>query len=643
MTEPKKPASKGSIGALAAATTAMLRSARGFAGLVGWMRPSEPLELQILGRTLLHTAAVGLGAGILGCLFFAGTGLAQHLFLEKLAGYEPLRAAGEHVYGSLELPSLRLWLLVLVPAIGALIGGLITRLAPECRGGGGDATIDAFHLHNGVVRQRVIWVKSFASIATLGSGGSGGREGPTMQLGAALGSTVGRYLRVSARERRVLMVAGIAAGISAVFRTPLGAALLAIEMLYRDDFEAEALIPAVLASVIAYSVSITVFGESTMFGHLDPYAFRPQHIPLFIGLAIIMSLAASLFVATIRATQRVTQRLPMPEWVRPAVGGLALGIFVVLTIHYLAPFIGRGDRGVGILGGGYGAAQVAITGADWLPAGWQAVEVLLLLGVAKILATGLTIGTGGSAGDFAPALAIGGTLGGAVGLAARLVFDDPTIQPGAFALVGMGAFYGGIANTPLAAVIFVCEMAGSYELLVPLMLAEGVAFVALRRVSLYPAQVRVLRESPVHRVELDPLHRICCRDVVRLDRPFSVVVPEAPLTELTRHVETTPDQDVFPVVDGKRLLCGLIAVEALRVVVNNPELGNVVVAADLMTPPVSVSLDQDLRSAAAVMIARDLRSVPVVDQTGNIIGMLDEHDISGALVKPPPRPLTLDR
>ena len=446
----QNPSPEKNASAFAAATAAMLRSARGMVGLVGWIRPTEPLELQIVGRTLLHAAAVGLGAGILGCLFFAGAGLTQDLLLETLAGYEPLRAAGERVWEHVEVPSLRLWLLVLIPALGALVGGALMRFAPECRGGGGDATIDAFHHDNGVVRRRVLWVKPLASIATLGSGGSGGREGPTMHLGAALGSVVGRYLKVSERERRVLMVAGIAAGISAVFRTPLGAALLAIEMLYRDDFEAEALIPAVLASVIAYSVAITVFGESTMFGHLTPYAFRPQHIPLFIGLALVMSLAASLFVAAIRATQRITAKLPIAEWVRPAIGGLALGIIVVLIIHFLAPFLGRGDRGVGILGGGYGLAQIAITGADWLSTGWQAVEVLVLLGVAKILATSLTIGTGGSAGDFAPALAIGATLGGAFGLAARLILNDPTIQPGAFALVGMGAFYGGIANTPLA-------------------------------------------------------------------------------------------------------------------------------------------------------------------------------------------------
>jgi CIC family chloride channel protein len=607
-------------------------------GVIGWMRPTEPLELQIAGRTLIHAALVGLGAGILGCLFFAGSELTQSVLLERLAGYEPLRAHGEKVWAPMIGLEARLWLLPLIPAAGALVAGIISRFAPETRGGGGDATIDAFHQENGVIRRRVIWVKTLASIATLGTGGSGGREGPTMQIGAALGSTVGRYLDVSARERRALMVAGVAAGISAVFRTPLGAALLAIEMLYRDDFESEALIPAVLASVIAYSVSITVFGHATMFGKLPTYPFHPTHIPLFILLAIVIAAAASLFVAFLRASQRLAKRVPVPDWLRPSLGGLTLGLFVVALIHFVGPHIGRADQGIGVLGGGYGAAQVGITGADWMPTGWTAVQILVGFALAKLAATSFTIGSGGSAGDFAPSLAIGAALGGAFGLAARIILDDPSIEPGAFALVGMGAFYGGIANTPLAAVVIVCEMAGSYELLVPLMLAQGVASVVLRRVNLYTAQVRTLRDSPVHRHEHDPLHRLRCRDVVRLDRKLEVVKPKTSITELTKLVEASPDQDVFPVVDDHRALKGIISVEALRVVANNPELRTVAVAADLMTPPVSVDLDQDLRSAAAVMVARDLRSLPVVDREKGIIGLLDEHDIASAVAEPPFRP-----
>jgi len=611
------------------ATAAVLRPVR---GLVALLTPTDqPLELQIAGRTLFHAALVGLGAGLLGCAFFAGAEIAQNFLLEHLAGYDPLRAAGERVIGGTAHTPTRLWLLALLPALGALLAGFLIRYAPECRGGGGDATIDAFHHQDGQIRRRVLWVKPLASIATLGSGGSGGREGPTMLIGAALGSTVGRYLRVSARERRVLMVAGIAAGISAVFRAPLGAALIAIEMLYRDDFESEALIPSVLASVIAYSVSISVFGEATLFGHLKAFAFKPGQIPLYILLAVVVSAAASLFVGTLRLAQQVTKRMRIAEWMRPAVGGLVLGIFVVLFLHFVGPTIGRTDQGLGILGGGYGAAQVAITGADWLPFGWRGVEILVLLALVKILASSITIGSGGSAGDFAPALAIGGMLGGAFGLAARLVLDDPSIEPGAFALVGMGTFYGGIANTPLATLVFVCEIAGSYELLVPLMLAEGVAFLALRKVSLYPAQVPTLRDSPAHRRDNDPLTKVRCGDVLRRDRELLTFATSTKVPELTDRIAHAADQDVFPIVDAAGVLRGIIAAEALRVIASNPELHQLAVAADLMMPPVSVPQEADLRTAAQLMIAHDLRSLPVTDGGGAIVGLIDEHDITAAV------------
>ena len=601
--------------------------------VVALINPAEqPLELQIAGRTLLHAALVGLGAGILACAFFACAELCQNVLLERFAAYEPLRAHGERMWGAAASGHLRWWLLVAVPAVGALVGGLLCRLAPECGGGGGDATIDAFHHENGVVRRRVLWVKPLASIATLGAGGSGGREGPTMHIGAALGSLIGRTLRVTARERRVLMVAGIAAGISAVFRAPLGAALIAIEMLYRDDFESEALIPSVLASVIAYSISISVFGQSTLFGHLPPYAFHPGHIPLYIGLAVVVSAAASTFVASLRLAQRMFSRAHVPLWFRPALGGLSLGILVVLTLHFVGPVIGRGDRGLGILGGGYGISQVAITGAAWLPLGWTAVELLALLAVVKIIASSLTIGSGGSAGDFAPALAIGGLLGGAFGIAARVILHDDTIQPGAFALVGMGTFYGGIANTPLAALVLVCEMAGSYELLVPLMLAEGVAVIALRKVSLYPAQLTTVRESPVHRREVDPLAKSRCKDVLPRDRAFVVLAPETPLRDLLQQVELAGHQGVFPVVDATHTLLGLISDETLRLAVANPDLSAVGVAADLMTSPVSVSAEADLREAAQLLVTKDLRGVPVIDREGRVVGMLDEHDLSSVML-----------
>ncbi len=328
--------------------------------------------------------------------------------------------------------------------------------------------------------------------------------------------------------------------------------------------------------------------------------------------------------------------MPVPEWVRPGIGGLLLGLLVVGLLYFYGPIVGRGNQGLGIIGGGYGASQVAITGADWLPVGWRGVEILVVLAGVKIIASSMTIGTGGSAGDFAPALAIGALFGGAFGLAAQIALDDPSIQPGAFALVGMGTFYGGVANTPLAALVLVCEMAGSYELLVPLMLTEGIAFIALRRVSLYPAQKNTLRDSPVHRREADPLHGLRCADVSRRDRTIVRLSADTSVPAVTRQIETSADQDVFPVVDEKGGLLGLISAESLRVVASNPELHEVGLAADMMLQPVSVTLDSDVRVAVELMLSRDLRSIQVLDDSGAIIAMLDEHDVAAVILATQP-------
>jgi CIC family chloride channel protein len=613
----------------AAATAAVLRPMR---GLLAFLVPDDPpLELNIVGRTVFHAVVVGLAAGLLGCAFFAALELIQHVVLERGAGYQPLLARGEQVVAPHGHTPFRWWLLLFLPAAGALLGGLVSRYAPETRGGGGDAAIEAFHQHGGVMRSRILWVKPLASIFTLGGGGSGGREGPTMQIGGALGSTVGLLLRTTARERRVLMVAGIAAGISAVFRTPLGAALLAIEVLYRDDFESEALIPAVLASVVSYSVAISIFGQSTLFGDLPTYPFVPEHLPLYAALALVIAVVASLLVATMGTVRRLAARLPGPVWLRPAIGGLLVGGFAVALMLTVGPALDRAGKGLGVLGGGYGAAQAAITGADWLPGGWFGVQILFLLAGAKLMASSLTIGTGGSAGDFAPCIVIGGLIGGAFGRAAQILLADPSIQPGAFALVGMGAFYGGVAHVPLAALVMVSEISGAYDLLVPLMLAEGIAFVALRKVSLYGSQPRRLHDSPVHAVAPpENFVRRRAGDLVRRDRQVVVVAPDTPTQDLLASIDAAIDQDVFPVVDEAGGIHGLIPIDAVRHLATHPDVGAWAIAADLMRPPVTVSADSDLRAAAQALVAADLRAIPVLDEQGRMIGLLDEHDLSRA-------------
>ncbi len=478
---------------------AWLAHQRKRARLPGLFTDDGPLDLQILGRAVLQSAAVGVACGLLGALFLTLLDRTQHLVLVSLAGYQPLRAQGETATSPGSMPPFRPWLLLLLPAAGGLLCGLVTRWAPQARGGGGNPMIRAFHRSSGVLAERLIPFKMLASLFTLGSGGAGGREGPTMLIGGATGSLVGRVFGVGERERRILMLAGVAAGIAAVFRTPLGAALLAVEILYRDGFESDALIPGVLASVMSYSVVISIHGKSTLFGHAaGGFPFVPAHLPLYGVLAALAALLAIGFLRGLSLVRVTTGRLRAPSWTHPALGGLALGVLVTPVLIVAGDRIGNPGQGFGILGGGYGAVQLAISGATWLPGGWKLVFLLLALALAKLVAASLTIGSGGSAGDFAPSLAMGGLLGGAFGQAASLLLGDPRIDPGAFALVGMGAFYGGIAHVPLAALVLVCEMAGNYDLLVPLMLALAISSVALRRHTLYDAQVSTQRESPVH-------------------------------------------------------------------------------------------------------------------------------------------------
>jgi len=449
----------------------------------------RPLDLRFTGRTLLHALVVGGIVGVAGALFFAGLEFTQRWLIEGIAGVDLMRARGERFLAPEAGRVFRPWLAVLLPALGGLAAGLLARLAPEISGGGGDAVIEAFH-RGGHIRRRVAPLKAVAAVVALGAGGSGGREGPTMQVGGALGALLSGLVPATRRERRVLLLAGVAAGIAAVFRTPLGAALLAVEMPYRDDFESDALVPAILASVTAYAVVIALFGETTLFGVLPRFPLRPWQLPLFALLALPVALASVGFVAFLDAVRDAVARMPGPAWARPAAGGLAMGLVATLAVTVLGPPLGVPGNGLGLFGGGYGLAQLSLTGGGSLPSGWWIVALLAVLLLVKMATTALAAGSGMPVGDFAPSLVMGAVVGDAFGQAAALLLPHWQIQPAAFALVGMGTFYGGIARAPLSAVIIVSELAGSYDLLVPMMLSVAVAFVATRRWPLYPAQLR---------------------------------------------------------------------------------------------------------------------------------------------------------
>jgi len=614
------------VGAFSRWAGAATTTGRALQGGLALLVPDAPLELRIVGRLLLHSAVVGLLAGAIGAAFFAALELGQRLLLEGIAGYALVRAHGEVVVAPAEPDTFRPIVLALLPALGGLASGLVTALAPEARGGGGDAAIEAYH-HGGIVRSRVIPVKFAAALAALSTGGSGGREGPTMQIGAAIGALAGRLLPTSRRERRVLLVAGIAAGMAAVFRTPLGAALLATEMLYRDDFDADALVPSILASVVAYSLVIAIFGETTLFHVSTRFPFLPRLLPLYAGLALATSLAAYVFVRLIRAVQRASARLPGPVWLRPAVGALLAGVLGAAIAVGVGAWRGPDARAFGVLGGGYGVVQLAMDGARFLPTGGSLVALLVGLALAKAVASALTIGSGGAVGDFAPSIVIGALVGAAFGYGARALLHDPAIDPAAFALVGMGTFYGGVAHVPVSALVLVAEMAGSYDLLVPMMLTVGIAYVALRRSSLYPAQPPSRAAVGELEGEAELGAALAARSVRAL-----VVPPELP-----DYPESAPLSELEP-RDGvrQRVVVVRAAGGAPRGLVDlavlahlPPEERRWTRATDAMVPFAALGPDASWREAIEALQRHGLSQLPVVEG-GAVLGWVGDRELAAA-------------
>src|SRR5262249_21705705 len=376
-------------------------------------------------------------------------------------------------------------------------------------------------------------------------------------------------------------------------------------------------------------------GEETLFAHAPKYAFIPLHLPLYGILAVLVAFLAAGFVAMLRWVQRASARVAVPVWARPGAGGLALGVIATPLIVLVGSYVGVPGQGLGVLGGGYGAAQLAVTGSQWVPEGtWVTVGLLLLLCLGKMIASSLTIGSGGSAGDFAPSLVIGALFGGAFGRVVQLLLHDPRIDPGAFALVGMGTFYGGIAHVPLASLVMVCELAGSYDLLVPLMLAEGIVYVALRRRSLYLAQKVSRRESPPPgELLLGALAGVKVREIMATGRAYASFEPSTPAAEVVRRVSDLPWQDVFPVVDKSDTIVGVITSEGLRILAGARELEAVAIAADVMQPPTIAGLDDDVRSATQALLKVGLPEIPIVDDGGKIVGFLGESAVAQAYLR----------
>ena len=573
----------------------------------------EDSELGSIGKWLGYSVLIGVVAGLGSTLFYYLLDLSHSFFTNFLGGYFPPLPAGEPSPMMKASPSHN-WFLFVIPAFGGLISGFIVySFAPEAEGHGTDAVIDSFHRLKGVIRKRVPVVKFISSIITIGSGGSAGREGPIAQIGAGFGSYLATLLKLSDRNRRIMLIAGAGGGIGSIFRAPLGGALFATEVLYREpEFEFESIIPAIISSIVAYSTFSSFYGWGVLFD-TPVYLFRhPVTLIFYAVLGILCALMGIVYIKVFYGFRdRFFNKIRIPSHFKPAIGGLMLGALAFFLPH--------------VLGGGYGWIQLALYGklTIWL---------MLVLAIAKIFSTAFTISSGGSGGVFAPSLFIGGMLGGAFGGTCHLLFPSLIDQPTAFVLVGMGGFFAGAANVHISSVIMACEMTGSYGLLAPLLLVSTIAFLFTRRWSIYEKQVKSRVDSPAHFGEfvIDVLKDLKVRDVVSADKQL-VSIPEGMTLKEILHLIVDAPGSYFPVINAEGRMTGIISLDDLRHIIYEKYMLGLIVAKDIATTTdiITVTPDEDLHSAMRKFTTKNIEELPMVNSTdsGKVEGILTRKDV----------------
>jgi len=564
------------------------------------------------GRWILYSGLIGVVSGVGAILFDLVFRLSQWLLLGKVGRFLPPASGLE---GGPGYPPQVPWLLPVSLVIGGLISGaLVFGLAPEAEGHGTDAVIRAFHHLRGKIRRRIPLVKALASAVTIGSGGSGGREGPIAQIGAGFGSFLADFLKLRNQDRRIMMMAGVAGGIGSIFRAPLGAALFSAEVLYSEpEFEYLALLPGLISSITGYCIYCTYAGWGFLF-NVPPISFhQPRQLPLYALLGVVCGLVGVIYPKVFYGVRdRIFRPLPIPRWTKPALGALVLG---GIALYFPQA-----------LGMGYGYIQQAIEGNF-------TIRFLLLFAAVKIIATSLTISSGGSGGVFGPSLVIGGALGAAFGQAAAIYLPGFAPNPVACTMVGMGGFFAGVAKVPFASVIMVMEMTGSYGLLVPSLLVAAIAYLFLPAgVKLYENQLPSRSDSPAHlgSFAVDVLRVTKVQDCWEPSRAGTKAVSEdASLASLVDLAEGST-QNLFPVVDRSGTLAGELSIDDIRRAIVAGMDRDQVTARDLMHPAVGPLVPQDdLATAARLLADRQTDTVTVVRsrESGEMLGTFSRRDL----------------
>jgi len=508
------------------------------------------------------------------------------------------------------------WTLV-VPTLGGAAAGLLLQfVVPNARGSGIPQVKVAYAGRGPPLRMRDSVGKFFVAALQIGTGSSLGREGPTVQIAAGLASRIGRLARLSPDEVRRLLPVGAAAGIAAAFNAPIAAVTFTIEEVV-GTLDQTVHSGVIVAAALAAIVERSVLGAHPIFE--IPQGAGLDHASSLLLYAALGLAAAGLSVAftdSLLALRRAFRNLrALPPWAKPALGALATGALAVLAMGLL------GSEGV--TGGGYRTLSAAL-------AGKLAVRVMAPLCVLKIAATVFSYSSGGAGGIFAPALFIGGMAGGAVGALDVLLFQHGSSSLGAFALVGMGAVFAGIIRAPITSVLIIVEMTAGYSLILPLMIANTLAYGIARHYRPVPIYEALLEQDGIDlrpRGVADALGGIRLSEVPWNTRPCTTFEPATPLSSLLAALGSSERQEVFPVVVEARVV-GIVTLADLVSLSNEPQLHALVNAADVMRPAPALRPGDRLRTAFEGMLAHGVRELPVTDGDGRLLGFVDETSIA---------------
>jgi CIC family chloride channel protein len=513
------------------------------------------------------------------------------------------------------------WLVVAAPAIGGLVIGLIIWLGRQSVSGEGmSSLIEAVALHGGRIPPRPVLINALAAIVTVGSGGSLGREGPMIRLGAMIGSWAGGRLRVPAHRIKILIGCGAASGLAATYNIPIGGALFAMEVIL-GNFALEIFGPIVASSVIATVIARSLTGNVPLYAAPGYTLVSGWELLLYVGLGFVGALASVVFVVGIRAGRELFRTLRwLPRPFHPVIGMSLVGLIGLYVPH--------------ALGRGYGTINLALTGGLKLPERLglpEGLTIAFLLGLAlvKLAATALTTGSGGSGGLFTPSLLFGALVGGAYGFWMHSLWPEIASPYGAYAAVGMAAIMAGTSHAPISAILILFEFTGNYDLILPLMVAAIISSLLSRGMRRYSIYTEPLHRKGIElpwRMEEAVLAGLKAEDLARLDP--ETLAPGTRYGDVVEKFLATRRQRLFVMDSREKKLLGAVSLHDIKHALENPGGLTAVVAHDLMVPAGDIiQQGERLHRATEIFARSDFERLPVVGADGTFLGVLAKRDV----------------